>query len=265
MLGAAIHPPACSSTGQSPIAALLSLATGGPSSGKAAPAGLRLLPKLMLAVLATVLIWLLTLGVLRSTAQVGFVQLSMPLADGPASGCSSSRLDSFLLCAMWRFSHPSSFPRAVPLQGFGTGAGMAGCPAQPTWFAAAREEAQLLQAEILRLQVMRAMHGFAGWCPAATGLHRVLNVAHALHSASAQLCRSRQTSLRGWLPANNQQWSETQAHEAWSAAAAATPARASWRLSCLSVCCQVCSAVRGAALPASLCCAAPSWMIAHHY
>jgi hypothetical protein len=72
MLGAADYPPACSSTGQLPIAALLSLAAGGSSSGKAAPVGLRLLPKLVLAVLATVLIWLLTLGVLRSTAQVGW-------------------------------------------------------------------------------------------------------------------------------------------------------------------------------------------------
>jgi hypothetical protein len=38
---------------------------------------------------------------------------------------------------------------------------MVGCPAQPTWFAAAREEAQLLQAEILRLQVLWALHGIA--------------------------------------------------------------------------------------------------------
>lgn len=82
---ASIHPPACSSTSQSPIAALLSLAVGVPSSGKAAPASLRLLPKLVLAVLATVLIWLLTLAVLRSTAQVGCVQLS-PHLDAPAAG-----------------------------------------------------------------------------------------------------------------------------------------------------------------------------------
>ena len=124
---------------------------------------------------------------------------------------------------------------------------MAGCPAQPTWFAAAREEAQLLQAEILRLQVLRAPHGIAGCCPgcllvAAQALTWFLTLAMRSVLLS-QRCRSRQISSRGWLTANSQQWRGTQAVNYWEAAAAATAVRASRPLSCLSVYCQVWRAI----------------------